>query len=93
VAGTQEKTFSEHYTNTLIQFSLFSSSTGATEITTMYNRLKSLYDEGALTITSSKLVWMREMSLTTFVDDVLVDNAMQRVKHWAVDFEILTSLN
>ena len=93
VSGTQERTFTENYTNTMIQFSLFSASAGATEVTTMYSRLKSLYDECALTITSSTLVWMREMSLATFVDDALVDNAMQRVKHWAVDFEILTSLN
>lgn len=93
VSGNQDKTFTEHYTNTLIQFSLFSASTGATEITTMYGYLKTALDECALTITGSTLVWMREQNLTTMVDDVLVNNAEQRVKHWAVDFEILTSLS
>lgn len=93
VSGNQEKTFTEHYTNTLIQFSLFSASSSATEITTMYGYLKSLFDECSLTITGSKLVWMREENLTTMVDEVTVNDASERAKHWAVDFEIYTSLN
>jgi hypothetical protein len=93
VSGTQDKTFTEHYTNTLIQFSLFSASTGATEITTMYGYLKTALDECALTITGSALVWMRESNLITTMEDVLVADATVRVKHWSVDFEILTSLN
>lgn len=93
VSGNPDKTFTEHFTDTLIQFSLFSASSGATEITTMYTNLKALFDECALTITGSKLVWMRESNLTTMVDDVIVKDAAQKTKHWAVDFDILTSLN
>jgi hypothetical protein len=93
VVATPEKTFTEHYTNTLIQFSLFSSSSGATEITTMYNDLKSLFDECSLTITSNTLVWMKEQNLTTMVDDVTTPAGLQTVKHWAADFEVLTSLS
>jgi len=93
VSGTPEKTFTEHYTNTLIQFSLFSSSTGATEITTMYGNLKSLFDECALSITGSSLVWMKESNLVTMVDNVVLADGTARVKHWSVDFEILTSLS
>jgi hypothetical protein len=93
VSGVPDRTFSEHYTNTLIQFSLFSASEGAAEITDMYADLKALFDECSLTITASTLVWMREQNLTTMIEDITTVNGAQQVKHWAVDFEILTSLN
>ena len=93
VSGTQNKTFTEHYTNTLLQFSLFSSSESVLEITTMYADLKSLFDECSLSITSSSLVWMREQNLTTMVEDITTPDGTQTVKHYAVDFEVLTSLS
>ena len=93
VSWNYEKTFSEIYMRTLIQFSLFSASTGATEITTMYNYLHSLYDECSLTVTGSRFIWMREQFPTTDINDVAVSDGSVRAKHYAVDFEILTSLN
>lgn len=92
VVGTQEKTFTEHYTNTLIQFSLFSASSSAAEITDMYADLKALFDECLMTITSSTLVWMKEVNLMTMVEDITVADATQTVKHWSVDFEVYASL-
>jgi hypothetical protein len=85
VSGMPDKTFTEHYTDTMIQFSLFSDDESGAEIQTMYANLKTLFDECALTITGSTLVWMRESNLTTMVED--------GVKHWAIDYELLTSLN
>ncbi len=93
VSGVQDKTFTEHYTNTLIQFSLFSASEGATEISTIYRDLKTLFDECSMTITSNTMVWMREQNLTTMIEDVTTVDGIQTLKHWAVDFEILTSLS
>ena len=93
VSGIPERTFTEHYTDSLIQFSLFSASASAAEITDMYADLKGLFDEQPLTISGSTLVWMKEENLTTMVDDILVKDATVRVKHWAVDFAVLTSLN
>ena len=93
VSGVPDRTFSEHYTNTLIQFSLFSASSSAVEITDMYADLKALFDEQPLTITGSTLVWMKENNLTTMADDITVADATQAVKSWHVDFEVLTSLN
>ena len=93
VSGTPDRTFTERYTDTTIQFSIFSDSPAATEITNIYKDLKALYDECALTITSSSLVWMREQNLVTMVDDITTPDGTQEVKHWAVDFEIRTSLN
>lgn len=91
VSAVPEKTFTEEYRNTLIQISLFA--VGATEISTMYSDLKALFDECSMTITGNSLVWMRENNLTTMTEDVTTVDGLQRVKHWAVDFEILTSLN
>lgn len=94
VSSTQDKTFTEHYTNSLIQFSLLSTSSGATEITSMYNNLQALFDECSLTVTGSALVWMREVNLLTSVEaEVITTAGTKGIKHWSVDFEILTSLN
>jgi hypothetical protein len=93
VSGVPHRTFTERYTNTLIQFSLFSSSQSAVEITNMYNDLKTLLDECSLTITGNTLVWMREQNLTTMTEDITTADGTQSVKHWACDYEVLTSLN
>lgn len=93
VSATPDRTFTERYTDTLIQFSLFSSSESAVEITTMYSNLQSLFDECALTVTGSTLVWMREQNLTTMVDDITTANGTSSVRHYAVDFEVYLSLN
>lgn len=90
VSGVPERTFTEHYTDVLIQFSIFSASSGAAEITTIYNDLIALFDEQTLTISSIEAVWMREENLTTMIDEITVADASQSVKHWAVDFEIKT---
>ena len=92
VSGVPDRTFTERYTETLIQFSIFSSSIGAAEITTAYNDLVALLDECALTITGSTLVWMKETNLVTMTEDIVTASGTQGVKHWAIDFEILTSL-
>lgn len=96
VSGIPEKTFTEDYEETIIQFSLFSASQGATEITTMYGHLKDLFDECALTIpptgaATETLIWMRRENLTTMIEDVTINNAVVSVRHWAVDYEVLTS--
>jgi len=93
VSGVPEKTFTEEYSNVIIQFSLFSASEGATEITTMYADLKSLFDECALTITGSTLVWMKLNGLQTMIEDITTATGAQQVRHYAVDFEIFTALN
>ena len=91
VSRVPDNAFSIKGQSVLIQFSLFSSSSGATEITGMYNDLNSLFDECSLTITSNTLVWIREVNLTTMVDEITTADASTSVKHWAVDFEITTT--
>lgn len=93
VTAVPDKTFTEHYTDTVIQFSIFSSSSSGVEISGIYNDLKALYDDCTFTITSNHLVWMREQNLTTMINEVTTVDGLQTVKHWAVDFELKTSLD
>lgn len=89
VVGTPDDVFNKKGRDLLIQFSLFSASQGATEITNMYNDLHSLFDDAAFSITSNTLIWCRESNLTTMVEEITVNNAAQAVKAWHVDFEII----
>ncbi|OPX99509.1 MAG: hypothetical protein A4E60_02749 [Syntrophorhabdus sp. PtaB.Bin047] len=98
VSAPKEKTFTEEYRDSLIQFSLFSVSAGVAEVTTMYNDLSTLFDECSLSITGSTLVWCREQNVLDVSggdDDVITtpDGRTVEVTHWAVDYEIRTSLN
>lgn len=90
------KTFSEDMKDVSIQFSLFSSSASAVEISDMHADLMSLYDECELTIPPTGAetdvhVWMRWAYLYTMVDSVTTPKGTIEVKHWAVDFDVLTS--
>ena len=88
--GNDDDTFTEEFEEILIQFSLISSSTSATEVTTMYNRLNTLYDECTLSITGKTFYRMHRLGPpVTTVDDVLTQDGAVRAKHWFVDYEIL----
>jgi hypothetical protein len=63
---------------------------GATEITTMYNDLLSLLDECSMTITSNNLVTFEFSNLVTMVDEITTPSGTATLKHWAVDFEVMT---
>lgn len=85
--------FDENFSNTIIQFSLVSSSSSVTEISKMYADLKLLYDGCSLTITGSTLLWMKETNLVTIVDEIPTTTGTTKVKVWHVDYEIFTNLN
>lgn len=95
VSAVPDRTFSERYTELILQFDLFSAlSAGKTEITTMYADLISLLDECSLSITGYTLVWIRETGLQTFVEDTsALQDGSSILNHWAVDFECRISLN
>ena len=93
ISDTPDKTFTEVYEDVLIQFSIYSASASAAEIGTIYADLIALFDECALTISGSTLVWMWRSNLATMVDDITTPAGTSTVKHWAVDFDVKTSLN
>ncbi len=85
-------TFTESFEGAIVLFDLYSDSISVLEISTMYADLKTLYDECSLTITGETLVWMREASVSTSVEDITTQDGIQQVKHWAVNFDVLTQI-
>jgi hypothetical protein len=90
VSSVKDKTFSEEYRDTLLQFSLFSASSGMAEITNMYNGLSALFDEQPMTITGGTVIWCREENLVTMMEATTTPEGGGSVRHWAVDFTITT---
>ena len=93
VTATPEHTFTEDYENVIVQFSLFSTASGTTEIENCYTDLKTLYDEKSFSITGSILIFMRRTKAGFIADDYTTPSGTQRVWHYAVDIEVLTSLD
>lgn len=93
VSNTPQKTFSEDYENVIVQFSLFSSVSGTTEIENLYTYLKVLYDECSLTITGATLVWMKRNNAVFLVEDHTTPTGTAQVFAYHVDYSILESLD
>lgn len=93
VTDTPSRTFTEDYQDVVVQFSLFSITSGTTEIEEMYNDLNTLYDEQPFAITGATLVWMRKSQANFIVEDHTTPTGAQRVWAYHVDFEVLTSLD
>ena len=93
VSNSPEKTFSENFENTIIQFSLFSSASGSTEVEDMYTYLNALYDECALTVTGSTWVWMKwANSILMLEEHATTLGGTIEVWHYAVDYDVKTQL-
>ncbi len=89
VSAVPEKTFTEVFSDLLVQFSIFSAKTaGVAEIANIYNDLHTLFDECALTIASSTLVWMRETNLTTMMLPDTAPDGSSGIRAWHADYEI-----
>lgn len=99
VSDVPEKTFTEDFENVLIQFSLFSATPNdSTEAETMFGHLKTLFDECAMTIPptgaeTDTLVWMKRSNATLMIEDHTTPAGTIQVWHYAVDYEVMTSLN
>jgi len=90
VTNSPDHTFNERYEDTLIQFSLFSSESGSTEVENMYIDLKTLYDEVAMTITGDTLIWMRRVNATQFIEDHTTPAGT--IKVWAYHVEFMVTV-
>lgn len=88
VSSVPQDTFMEDIEDTLIQVDLFSTSEGATEITTLYADLKAALKDQPLTVTGGTHLWLRQENLTTTVEDLTTTAGTVGVKHWSVDYSI-----
>lgn len=93
VSSPKEKTFTEIYRNTNIQFTLYSASKSSTELKAIYAALSALYDECSLTISGSALVWMREENVLFNIEAMATPKESEIVRVCYVDFDVKTSLN
>jgi len=82
-------TFTEKIEDTLVQFSIFSALPGATEISTIYENLTTLFDGCDLTITGDTHIWMQRRHLATMIDEITTATGTFGMKHWAVDYSIM----
>jgi hypothetical protein len=90
VNDTQIDTFLDKLDDITIQFSLYSISKGLTEITGMFANLKTLFDDAVLTITSNYHILISRQGLTTMFDDITTPLGTVGLRHWAVDYWIIT---
>jgi hypothetical protein len=90
VTNNDDNVFAKKGGETLIQFSIFSASSSAVEITGLHNDLRVLFDDCFLMITSNDLVWMKRAGLQTMIEDITTPSGTQTVKHYVQDYEITT---
>jgi hypothetical protein len=94
VSGSPQDTFSDYLDEVLVQYSLFSASSGKTEITNMYGYLTALLDGCALSVTGYSHLWMKRQGLTTTRDENAVANdGVPGISIWMVDYSIMIEKN
>lgn len=94
VTDTPDRTFTEDFQDVVVQFSLFSITSGTTEVENLYNYLNALYDDKTpFGVTGSTLIWMRRSQANFLVEDHTTPTGTQRVWAYHVDYEVLTSLD
>jgi len=93
VSDTPDNVFDGYYEDVLVQFSLFSITSGTTEIENCYTDLKTLYDEKSFSITGSTLITMKRIQANFIVEDHVTPTGTQRVWAYHCDFQVLTNLD
>jgi len=93
VTNSPEKTFSEDYENTVLQFSIFSTASGTTEIENIYTYLKALYDECSLSITGATLVWMKRNYAAFITEEHTTTAGTIQVWAYHVEYSIKENLD
>lgn len=91
ISDVPEKTFSEDMEDVVLQFRLFSDTSGSTEVENLYTYLRSLYDECSLSITGSTLVWCRRIFSAPFDEDHTTKTGVVHVFGYQADYSILTN--
>jgi len=92
VSDVPDFTFTEDFERVLIQFSLFSLTSGTTQVEDMFTHLKALYDDCALTITGETLLWMRRENAILMPEDHTTTAGTAQVWHYSVDYSVFTKV-
>jgi hypothetical protein len=86
ISGSNSDTFDERVDETVIQFSLYSSSRGIMEIGTMYENLRALFDDATFSVPGGTLVRCQYQSATDVSDETITREGTVGVKHWPVEY-------
>jgi len=95
ISSPKDRTFTEVYRDSLLQLDLFSEiASGASVMKNIHYQASKLYDECAMTITGSTLIWCRETNFIKSIEDIeTTTSGTSRVYHWILEYDIRTSLN
>ena len=93
VSGSPDNAFQMHYEDVTVQFSLFSSASGSTEIEGMFTNLKALYDDCILSPTSETVIYMKRVNYTgANKEDHITPTGTQSVWAYHVDYNIFVKV-
>ena len=88
ISDVKDWQFTERFRDILVQFSIFSTASGSTEVKDIYTKLLTLYDECSFSITGNSLIWFWLNNLATMKDEVTTPEGTLGVWHYAVDFDV-----
>lgn len=89
VAGAPQDTFKNKLDDTLVQFSIYSISKSAAEVSGIYADMMALFDWSALTVTGGTCIWMMRQGLITMFDDITTPAGTVGARHWAAEYSIM----
>jgi len=94
VTSNDDPTFTEEFTDHLIQFDFFSV-VSAAEARTLRFLARQLFHEKPLTMTGSTVIWIRESNRVggDQPEDIPTEDAGNKVWHPISEYEVRTSLN
>ena len=93
ISDSQADSFKHKFDDVAVQFSLFSASGSTLEIEDMYEDLKTLYDDCALSPTSATVCLMYREETAFNVDEIITPEGTQDVYHYAVAYSITQQRN
>ena len=88
VSSVPADTFAEQIDDALVQFDLYSTDPGATQISGLYENLRTALKDQTLTVTGGTNLWCEERNLTTLYEDITTLSGTVGARHWAVDYGI-----
>lgn len=91
-SGKPEYTFTEDLIDVKLSLSIYSDDMDSSVIKTLYRKASVWFDECALTITTSVLIWLREMDILSRVIDHITKSGVKKVREYLLQFDLYASL-
>lgn len=86
-------TFTDRLEEVIIQFSIFSQASGSTEIEDIFTNLTALYDDCALTITSSTHLVMERQNASLTSGELTTPLGVEEYWQYDVDYSVTFKRN